>query len=266
MRCSALLLTGALLPLLAACAGRTAGAVQAPAASWAAAEVRAAGSLVGAMHARYDGRWFRTLRFKQNVIRTEPDGSVRPTEVWTEYAEIPGKLRIDFGNGYTGNGAIYARDSLVVFQNEQVVRRVAERNPLALLAFDVYGQPPARTLEMIREEGIDLGRFHRTTWQGRPAYVVGAVEGDLRSPQFWVDAERLVFVRLLQPTEQDSSKILDIRFNKYEPLARGWIAPEVVFEVDGRQVMLEEYFDVAADVGLPAGLFEAGWRGATGSL
>ena len=104
------------------------------------------------------------------------------------------------------------------------IQQTKQRNPLLILGFDVYGQPPERTSTILAEEGFALDRFHTDTWQGRPVYVVGAAPGDLKSRQFWVDAERLLFVRLLQPTGTGGERTTDIHFNKYERVGGGWIA------------------------------------------
>src|SRR2546425_7426706 len=71
---------------------------------------------------------------------------------------------------------------------------------------------------------FDLATVHEDTWQGRPVYVVGAKAGDLRARQFWVDRERLVFVRLLEPGQRDTSRTSDIRFNKYQPAGSAWLS------------------------------------------
>jgi hypothetical protein len=213
-------------------------------------------SLISALHGRYADRWYRTLSFKQAVIRSEAGSTVGEPAIWIEYAEVPGRLRIDFGNGESGDGVIFEGDSLYVFQADALVRRVAQRNPLVVLGFDMYVQPPERTLQMLREEGFDLAKFHRATWQGEEVYGVGAEPGDERSPQFWVEAERLLFVRLIQPQGADGSQVRDIRFNRYQPLGGGWIAPEVVFLVDGEEVMREDYFDMQSDVPLDPRLFD----------
>lgn len=251
------LATSLLIPAFAACASPAGG--QAPASALGATSAPAvtdAESLVRAMQHRYAGSWYRTLSFKQTVKRTNPDGTHPPTEVWTEFAEFPGKLRIEFGEPAVGSGAIYAGDSVFVFRDGALTRSAAQRNPLLLLGFDVHVQPPEQTLRLLREEKFDLGRFHESTWQGRPVYVVGAEEGDLKSTQFWVDRERLLFVRLLQPSPQDPTKTSDIRFDAYRPIGGGWIAPEVVFLLDGREVMREDYFDMEVDVPLAPGLFD----------
>ena len=211
-------------------------------------------ALIHAMHARYAGSWYRTVSFVQQTTRVAPDGT-ESVETWREWLALPGRLRIEMGQPEEQRGAIYAGDSLYIIRAGQVARRTAQRNPLLLLGFDVYGQPPERTLEMIEAEGIDLSRFHRATWQGRPAYVVGAAEGDSASKQFWVDAERLVFVRLLEPAPNNPARISDTRFNRYERLGGGWIAPEVEVLVDGRRVFYEEYSDIRPGISLDSSLF-----------
>ena len=216
--------------------------------------------LLEAMHRTYSDSWYRTLSFKQTVTRVLPDGTRAPDEVWSEWAEVPGRLRIDLGAEHNGNGVIYRSDSLYAFRGGELAVARAERNPLMVLGFDVYAQSPARSAAVLEEEGFDLSKMRRDTWQGRPVYVVGADAGDLTSRQFWVERERLLFVRLLEPLSQDTTKTMDIRFDAYEPLAGGWIAPLVVVLLDGREVMREEYFDVVANPELPADIFEpASW-------
>jgi hypothetical protein len=217
-------------------------------------DVHDAQALVHAMHDRYAGSWYRTVSFTQQTTRVAPDGT-ESVETWREWLAVPGRLRIEMGQPEEQRGAIYASDSLFIIRAGQVARRIAQRNPLLLLGFDVYGQPPERTLEMIEAEGFDLSRFHRTTWQGRPAFVVGAAEGDSASKQFWVDAERLVFVRLLEPAPNNPARISDTRFNRYERLGGGWIAPEVEVLVGGKRVFFEEYSDIRADVDADSSLF-----------
>jgi hypothetical protein len=220
----------------------------------AAAPITNSGSLVRAMHDRYAGRWFSTMAFTQKTTRMPPNAAAT-VETWDEYAAFPGRLRIETPAG-SANGAIYSGDSLFVVREGRVAARRRERNPLLTLGFDVYFLAPERTLEMLSQDGFATGTFHTDTWQGRPAYVVGAAQGDLRSPQFWVDAERLVFVRLLRPTARDTTKMQDVRFNRYEPSGGGWVAPEVEFLLDGVRVMSEEYSNVRVDIPLDPSLFD----------
>lgn len=208
------------------------------------------------MYDQYEGRWYRTLTFIQTT--SFPN---RPQETWYEAGAIPGKLRIDVAPIENGNTFMYVGDSLVIFQGGQRVRAVKDRNLLMTLAFDVYGQPVATTAAQLRESGVNLELVHASTWQDRPVWVVGAEAGDTTSAQFWIDQERLVFVRLLEPQKNPNTPdappaILDIEFNRYEPLGGGWIAPEVIIRMNGSEVMREVYRDVRADVELPADLYD----------
>ena len=113
-------------------------------------------------------------------------------------------------------------------------------------------------MEVLRAEGFNLAPVHEDTWKGRKVYVVGANAGDLRSKQFWVDKERLLFVRLLEPSRADSTKMDDTRFDDYQRLGGGWIAPTVESYSGGKLVQREEYRDIKADPALPDGLFTVG--------
>ncbi len=212
--------------------------------------------VVQRMHARYAGKWYRTLSFVQTT--SYPDGR---RETWYEAAEIPGKLRIDVAPIDSGNVVLFRADS--VYQFKQGVRAAAQPmiHPLMVLGFDVYAQGPDRTIEELRDLGFDLSRVREDSWQGRKAWVVGSVVADPLAREFWVDQERLVFVRLVQlapRSEKQPGKrtVGEIQFNNYEPLGGGWIAPEVAFFNNGEKVMLERYEDVRADPALPAELFD----------
>jgi hypothetical protein len=139
-----------------------------------------------------------------------------------------------------------------------------------VLGFDVYQAPAAETARKLAGLKFDLSKLHHTTWRGRPTYVVGAEAGDTTSPQFWIDAERLYFVRSLEPSKKDSSVINETLFNKYVPLAGGWLEMEVLFLANGKQQVKEEYSDPEANVKLDPAIFDPtswrppGWVGAGG--
>ena len=242
--------------LLAACSSGSAGGgfAYAPAPAPALAPTDAA-SLVRAMRDRYAGRWYHTVTFTQRTSRVLPNDSV-VRETWYEWIAIPGRLRIQLGAAAEGRGQIYARDSIYVIRSGMALRSTAGRNPLLLLGFDVYAQPPERTLEMLRQEGFALDRFHADTLGGRPVWVVGAGAGDLRAKQFWVEQDRLLFLRLLEPAGADTTRIQDIRFASYAPLGRAWIAPLVEVWAGGKRVFWEEYTNVRADVPLDSVFFQ----------
>ncbi|PYO97865.1 MAG: hypothetical protein DMD61_11495 [Gemmatimonadetes bacterium] len=102
----------------------------------------------------------------------------------------------------------------------------------------------------------DLATVHEDTWEGRSVYIVGAASGDRHRRQFWVDKERLVFVRLLEPAQRDTTRTSDIRFNDYRPAGDAWLSAEVAFLVDGKQRWLEQYTEIQTGTALPDSLFD----------
>lgn len=209
--------------------------------------------LIGRMHQRYVDTWYRTLTFVQKT--TLADGKV---ETWYEAAELPGKLRIDVAPLEGKNTLLFRNDSLYEFKGGKLAESGPMIHPLMVLGFDVYAQPVDVTVRQLRSLGFDLGTLHESTWQGRPAYVVGAAAGDSLTRQFWIDKERLYFVRMVEPGKQDPSARVETLFNKYVPMGQGWLETEVRFLVNGETKMLEEYTEPKAGVKLSPAIFEPG--------
>jgi hypothetical protein len=252
--------------LLAACSTNTsvstssASAGAAAAAGAAPATAPADGeALVRQMHARYDGKWYRTLTFKQQT--TFPAAANRSPETWYEAGSIPGKLRIDVMPLDSMNAFMYVGDSAYAFRHGTPMPARKDRNLLMTLGFDVYGQDPATTIAQLRESGMDLSKIHEITWQGRPVWVVGAAAGDSTTNQFWIEKDRLLFVRLIEVRKnprdpQAPGVVLDAEFNKYQPFGRAWVAPECVIRVNGKDYQREEYSEIKVDVPLPESLYD----------
>jgi len=256
----------AALLCLAAAAGCASAPVPAPASPSPVAASRAApawpdgDAVVAAMHDRYAGHYYRTITFRQKTSSLSPKGTWN-VQTWYEALRLPGRLRIDFDPIKAGNGVLYARDSQFVLSNGRVSRADPGINDLLLLGFDVYANPAARTSALLRHQGIDMSRVHLDTFEGRPMIVVGALAGEGRRKQFWVDAERLYFVRLLAPAPRDTSKVQDIRFVNYERHGDAWLSPRVEIHSDGVLTFHEDYSDIQTDVPLDEALFDPRqWR------
>jgi hypothetical protein len=212
--------------------------------------ITSATALLQAMHDRYP-QWYHTLTFVQKTTLYRPNGG-ELVQTWYEAASLPGRLRIDTDLA-AKSGTLFARDSVFSISSGRLVRADTGFNELLVLGFDVYTQAPSRTHAQLRRLGYDFSRMYDTTWQGRPVYVVGAVRGDTLTKQFWVDKANLLFVRLL---ERGPRGLVDLRFDRYQPLGKGWIAMEVLQLVDGKPSLREEYSNPRADVALPDGLFD----------
>jgi outer membrane lipoprotein-sorting protein len=207
--------------------------------------------LVTRMRERYAGKWYRTLTFTQKT--TLPDGKV---EIWYEALELPGKLRIDIAPLDSGKTLLFRNDSLYVFEQKKLKASQPLVHPLMVLGFDVYQSPVSETVRKLKDLKFDLSKVHETTWKGRPTYVVGAAPQDTTSPQFWIDAERLYFVRSLEPSKKDASVINETVFDKYVPLDGGWVELEVLFLANGKQQVKEEYSNTRANVKLDPAIFD----------
>jgi hypothetical protein len=207
--------------------------------------------VISRMRERYLGKWYRTLTFVQKT--TLPDGKV---EKWYEAAELPGKLRIDIAPLEGKNTILFRNDSLYEFKAGKLTESTPLIHPLMVLGFDVYAQPLDKTVGQLRELGFDLSKVHEAEWEGRPAYVVGAAAGDTVARQFWIDQERLYFVRMLEPGKKDPAARVETQFNKYIAMGQGWLETEVRFMVNGETKMLEEYSDPKASVKLDPAIFD----------
>jgi outer membrane lipoprotein-sorting protein len=221
-----------------------------------AADIKNGEELVAAMHKKYSKKWYKTLTFVQKTTQFKPDGTTNVT-TWYEAMSVPGKLRVDVEPLENGNGFMFLDNTQHSFNKGKLARSQPRVHPLLVLGFDVYAQPVEKTVRLLKELGIDLAVFHEEMWQGKPVYVVGAKQGDLVSPQFWVDKKNLYFVRLIEPGGKDKKQVQETQFNKYQKVkGGGWVSPEVIFIVDGKQVLTEEYSDIQTDVKLDEKLFD----------
>jgi hypothetical protein len=228
--------------------------------SVSAAKLKTGEELISAMHKKYAKKWYKTLTFVQKNTQFGPDGTPNPkTTIWYEAISAPGKLRIDHDPLENGNGMLVVDGTQYVFKDGTLARSQPFIHPLLVLGFDVYLQTVEKTVAQLKELKFDLSIFREDIWQGRPAYVVGAKTGDLRSPQFWVDKENLYFVRSLETVGKNKDRVQEIQFNKYEKVrSGGWIAPEVVFLIDGKRFFMEEYSDIQTNIPLKDNLFDSG--------
>jgi hypothetical protein len=210
--------------------------------------------VIRAMHDRYASTWYRTLTFSQTTTIQRPNGTL--VQQWLEAGKFPGRLRIDTDTA-ARDGVIYANDSLYGFTSGKLSAARAEMNELLILGFDVYTQPAERTASVLRGRGIDLSKVSRASWNGQPMFVVGASAGDSTSKQFWVDTDRLLFVRLIESVPTPSGRQQqEYRFQRYTPRAGGWVAEEVVGLRNGRQNFHEEYANVHVGVPLDDATFD----------
>jgi hypothetical protein len=87
-------------------------------------------------------------------------------------------------------------------------------------------------------------------------YVVGADKGDLKFKQFWVEKNRLLFVRLIEPAQTDPKKTEETCFEDYRQVSPGWIAARVELRIDDKKVFEEEYSDIQVNAKIDPAVFD----------
>jgi len=217
--------------------------------------IKSGQDLLAAMHARYEKSWYRTVTFQQDSTTHNPDGTSK-TEIWYEALSLPGRLRINFGAPDAASGYLFSDNVFTTFKDGKVTATRPFVHMLLVLGFDVYRQPPEKTISEASGQGFDLSKIHEDTWEGKPVYVVGADKGDLKSKQFWIEKDRLLFLRLIQPDSRDATKTADQRFGDYRRVPGGWIAARVDFYSNGLDAFTETYSNIKTNVKLSADFFD----------
>ena len=197
-----------------------------------------------AVHAKYAGKWFTSMTFVQKT--TFLNGRV---QTWYEAMEVPGKLRIDMAPASAGQGMLFRNDTIYRFAGGKMAPARALKHPMLILLHDVHAAPLDTTVAKLRSLGFDLSKTYESTWEGKPVIVVGALAGDTTSSQFWLEKERMLLVRLIDPT-------MDARFSGYAKHGSAWVEGRIEVWQKGKLVQLEEYTDVKTNVKHDPGLFD----------
>lgn len=225
------------------------------------ARVSSATALIKAMHARYDGKYFKTMSFLQNNTAYTTTGEEQKSQ-WYEHLEVPGKLRIAFLPATQKSGLVHVNDRVASFDNGIRVDFRPSVNPLLLLTADVYAAPTATILKGLDSLGVNTDLIRTDEWEGRPVYVVGAKVGDTTSTQMWVDREKLHLLRFIQRDRRGERTIIsDIRVKSYREIEGYEIPTEFLVLRNGRPLWREQYADIKINPALPPDVFDqALWR------
>lgn len=213
-------------------------------------------SLLGAMRARYDSGYYRTLSLTQN--NTQYAGRGERKSQWRRRVAVPGKLRIDYYPLSDRSGVLFDGSRIHTFDNGRALDSQPGINAFLLLTADVYALPVERSVHLVDSLGFDLTKLRRDTLEGHPVYVVGAVAGDSTTSQFWVDADSLIARRIVQNERVGARDIVtDVRFTKFTTIGGFTMATEVHRYRDGRLVFREEYADVRVNEQIADSVFDA---------
>lgn len=243
---------GALVPL-AACARK---ATVAPATAAAVPAAPDGRTVIREMNARYIGKWYMTLTFKQNVaIIAQNRRETR--QVWNQYLTLPGRQRIDYLPLSTKSGVLYADGNLYAYTGGKLQNTQSGWHPLLVLTGDVYTQMPDTTIMQLDSLGFDLSVARKDRWEGKEVWVVGAESGDSTSSQFWVDTDSLLVRRVMVRDARGARPATnETRYLNYRNVAGYPVAFSMRAYRDGRLYFRGESTNVKEGERLPVELFE----------
>ena len=215
----------------------------------AAQQTPAGVAVLRQVHDRYVNTRFRTVSFLQKT--TFPDGR---GAWWYEAESIPGKARVDVAPFENRNTSIFRGDSAYVWRNGEHARRPGPLAATMWTLMDMYAVSPEETAAALQRRNFDLTKVHERMHEGRPVIVVGALDGDTTSAQFWLDRERLYTVKMIVPT-QAGRRVTDVSKHTFQN--GGWIEGQIVVYLTGNMTRHEEYHDIRTNVTLPPAFFES---------
>lgn len=193
--------------------------------------------LIREMHNRHSANWYKSFCFSQKVFNYKND-SLISKDVWHEAYKSPGNLIIKFSDWNSGNGMIFSDDSLYFMVNGDVAKKSYRLHDLIVLGLDVNNQLPEVTISQAEKLGYDLTKISKTNINGNSAWVVG----DTSKLCFWVDAERLLFVKMRRVS---ANSFREVEFARYDQIDGMPVATIIKFyNQPGKVEMLEEYFNV----------------------
>ncbi|PLX06239.1 MAG: hypothetical protein C0596_17330 [Marinilabiliales bacterium] len=190
---------------------------------------------------KYEGKWFKHVKFLQTTNFYKND-SIYKAERWAEEYVYPGQLIIKVDSDTSNNGYLYRRDSVYIFEKNQLIYKDQVFHDLIILSMDIYNMTAEESYKRFSELDYDLDKFDTREYNGRKVYVVGAEKGDTTSNQVWFDAEHLYFVKMIKSNEHGRQEVV---FNDYINInGSAWIEQEVVFYLDGKKYMEEKYYNI----------------------
>ena len=242
--------------LASACGGGHSSTPARPAPRPAVPAITDGRSLVSAMRQKYSTQWYKTLSFTQHNTLYSARGSSTNSQ-WVQHIAVPGRLRIDYLPLSQRSGVLFDGSRVHTFDNGRAIDTQPGVNAPLLVTADLYALSLERSTQLLDSLGFDLSRLRRDSWDGQPAYVVGAAAGDSTTSQVWVDSVKLVAVRIIQKERRGTRDfVTDIRFGKFADFTGIPIATEVVQYRDGRLVFREQHADVRVNEPIPEATFD----------
>ena len=105
--------------------------------------------LIKAMYEKYEGKWYKKLKIVQKVTYYR-NGEEQGSQVWSEFLDLPGKVRSNIGPAENGNAEIYIDGEFHRFHEGKRVGGQKAPHPVLCLGFDVYLQEPEKSVATLK--------------------------------------------------------------------------------------------------------------------
>jgi hypothetical protein len=199
-------------------------------------------ALMKAIESRYNGNWFKQVKFSETADSYENDSLVK-SETWDEEYQFPSGLLIYLTPGDTSNRYIARNDSIIIYENSVLTSAQKVTHDVIILSMDIYNMKCDEIMKRWGDLTYNISKFHETVHNGKRYYVIGADKGDTVSNQIWFETERLLFFKMRKHTEQGFRETYCLNYIQL-PDNQGWIEQEVEFILNGKVFMREKYFNI----------------------
>ena len=209
------------------------------------------------MRQKYSAQWYKTLSFTQNNTLYSARGGATNSQ-WREHIVGAGTPAHRLPAALAAERRPVRRIACAHVRQRSRDRRAGRASTRSCSSRRTCTRIPLeRSTQLLDSLGFDLTKLRRDTWEGQSAYVVGAAAGDSTTSQFWIDAEKLVALRVVQKERRGTRDIVtDVRFGKFADFGGVPIATEVTQYRDGRLVFREQYVDVRVNDPIPDATFD----------
>ena len=217
--------------------------------------------VIGAMRFAHPSRDLHSLAF--TVTATWEGEAARRAARARAHARLPGMFR-QTSLPSRQSGFVRDRQRLAVFERGRRVAAVSRVDLATLLAYDVFAQSIDSTIMWLDSARVRYGVTRRDELDGRDVWVVGAADGDMTSPQFWVDAEQWRVVRVIQRDPRGRNGVIDVRFTEFVDVRAIPVPVRSVTYRAGEPALTQQYSQLAVNPVIPRSAFNLGaWRDLT---
>lgn len=214
--------------------------------------------VIGAMRQAHPSRALRSISLAVSIVDTADSSRVTRSRV---QAQLPGRIRVESLPASSRTGYVRHRQRVAVFEQGRRVASVDRVDIATLVAYDVFAQSIDTTIMWLDSSRMRFGLARLDELDGRKVWVVGALEGDTTSTQFWVDAREWRVVRVIQREPWNGNQLVDTRFTEFMTIRNVPVPKRMLVYRGGRLAQRQEISVLQVNPRMSSATFDlARWR------